>query len=68
MNSDLKVLRDKRIHPVVDHDHRAVDGVIHGEVEYGAEEILVFAEIFDPGFERQRPFLAILFEVALAVE
>lgn len=68
MKFNCEVLRDKGIHPVVNHEDRAINGIVYRQVEYSPEEIVVNAEFFHPLFKLCRPFLLILFKIVTTIK
>lgn len=60
MDPDLKILADESIHPVVYHQHRTVCGIEDREIEYGPQEVMMFAKRFYPVFKLKGPFFLIL--------
>lgn len=68
MDPYLKVLGDKRVHPVVDHQHRAVGRIEHGQVEHGPQKVMVLTESLRPRFKLARPFFLVFVESIFSFE
>jgi hypothetical protein len=68
MDLDFEVLRDKRIHAIVDHEYRAINRIVNGKVQHCAEEIVLLAKLFHPALEFFGPFALVFFEVITTFE
>lgn len=68
MDLDAEELADEVIHPVVSHYYGAVGRIENREVEHGAEEIMVAAEVPYPLLELDAPLDVVLFSRIASVE
>lgn len=68
MDPHLEELTDESIHPVVDHEYRAVCRIEHGKVKHSSEKVVMLAEDLRPVFEGARPLFLILPERVFAFE
>jgi hypothetical protein len=68
MDSHLKVLGDKRIHTVIDHQHGTFGRVKNGKVKHSPQKILLFAEFLHPTFIMGSPFFLILMQIVFSFE
>jgi len=59
MDPDLEKVRDKNIHPVVDHEYGAIRRIEYGQVQDGSQKGLMFTEFFSPFLELLRPLVAV---------
>src|SRR5688572_5425487 len=68
MNTDLEMLGNERIHPVIYHQNGAVGRIEYSQVKHGSQEVLMCTKFFHPLFKLPCPLVPVLLTIVLSVK